>query len=207
MGDLDSSIKDSYKSISGLSTGQFRDNGSKFLAFAYPVESEDQVRDIVRSLKKEYYDARHHCYAYRIGYDGSSWRANDDGEPSSSAGRPILGQLLSRELSDVLVVVVRYFGGIKLGIPGLIRAYKESTAAALDSAEIVEKIACCAYGMDFDYLAMNDVMKLVKDMSLQVVSQQFDLRCSMVVRVRLSAEKVFVEAAGDIGGLSVERRP
>ena len=134
-------IKDSYKSIAAEARGLFKDNGSKFIAHAYPVETEEEVKEIVAALKKEYYDARHHVYAYRLGYMGDKFRANDDGEPSGSSGRPVLGQIDSNGLSDILVVVVRYFGGIKLGIPGLIRAYKTSTADAIANAQIVEKIA------------------------------------------------------------------
>ena len=129
-------IKDAYKSISARSEGLFKDNGSRFIALAYPVETVSEIKEIVDGLKKEYHDARHHCYAYRLGHEGKIFRANDDGEPSGSAGRPILGQIDSVGLSDILVVVVRYFGGIKLGIPGLIRAYKTSTSDALEKAEI-----------------------------------------------------------------------
>ena len=151
-------IQDSYKSIAAASKGLFKDNGSRFIAHAYPVETEEEVKEIVASLKKEYYDARHHVYAYRLGYKGDKFRANDDGEPSGSSGRPVLGQIDSFGLSDILVVVVRYFGGIKLGIPGLIRAYKTSTADALENAQIVEKIASKMYRVHFGYLNMNDVM-------------------------------------------------
>ena len=157
-------IQDSYRSIAAPATGLFKDNGSKFIAHAYPVETEEQVKDIVAALKKEYYDARHHVYAYRLGYKGDRFRANDDGEPSGSSGRPVLGQIDSNGLSDILVVVVRYFGGIKLGIPGLIRAYKTSTADAIANAEIVEKIASRMYRIHFGYMSMNDVMKVMKDM-------------------------------------------
>ena len=160
-------IPDTYRSISGESEGLFKDNGSRFIAKAYPVESEEEVKMIVGSLKKEYHDARHHCYAYRLGYRGDVFRANDDGEPSSSAGRPILGQIDSNCLSDILVVVIRYFGGIKLGIPGLIRAYKTSTADAISNAVIITKVAMKRYRLRFGYLAMNSVMKMVKDMSLE----------------------------------------
>ena len=134
-------IQDAYKSVAALSQGLFKDNGSRFIAFLYPVETEDEVRTIVASLRKEYHDARHHCYAYRLGYKGDVFRASDDGEPSGSAGRPILGQIDSAGLSDVLIVVVRYFGGIKLGIPGLIRAYKTSSADAIANADVVETVA------------------------------------------------------------------
>ena len=182
---------DAYRSIAARSEGLFKDNGSRFIAFAYPVETEEEVKEIVASLKKEYHDARHHCYAYRLGYKGDRFRANDDGEPSGSAGRPILGQIDSLGLSDVLVVVVRYFGGIKLGIPGLIRAYKTSTADALSQAEVIDKVAGNTFRVTFDYLSMNGVMKVLKDMGLNPSKQDFGLACSLEVRVRLSMEEDF----------------
>lgn len=198
-------IKDTYSSIASRSDGLFKDNGSRFIAQAYPVGSEEQVKDIVDRIKKEYHDARHHCYAYRIGLDGSVWRANDDGEPSGSAGRPILGQIDSAGLSDVLVVVIRYFGGIKLGIPGLIRAYKTSTADALANATVVEKVAGNDYRVTFPYLSMNPVMKVVKDLSLPQRDQSFAEECSMVLRVRLSQEADFLERISGIDGLDAVR--
>ena len=182
---------DAYRSIAARSEGLFKDNGSRFIALAFPVETEDQVREIVASLRKEYHDARHHCYAYRLGYRGDRFRANDDGEPSGSAGRPILGQIDSMGLSDVLVVVVRYFGGIKLGIPGLIRAYRTSTADALGRAEIVGKVAGKRFRLTFDYLSMNGVMKVLKDLGLSPAGQDFGLQCSLEVRVRLALEEDF----------------
>lgn len=190
---------DTYKSVSGRSEGLFKDNGSRFLAFAYPVETEEEVKEIVSSLRKEYHDARHHCYAYRLGLDGSVWRASDDGEPAGSSGRPILGQIDSAGLSDVLVVVVRYFGGIKLGIPGLIRAYKTSTADALEHAEIVEKIAGRWYDLRFPYDALPQIMKMVKDMDLPSRDQSFEMECSMKVRVRLGIEENFLERIEKLG--------
>ena len=193
-------ILDTYKSIAAPSEGLFKDNGSRFIALAYPVETEEEGKAIVDSLKKNYHDARHHCYAYRLGLDGSRFRANDDGEPSSSAGRPILGQIDSAGLSDILVVVVRYFGGIKLGIPGLIRAYKTSTADALSQAQVVEKVAGDNWSLEFDYLSMNAVMKVVKDLSLPQRSQDFGEVCRMEVRVRLSAEADFRTRMSDIKG-------
>ena len=195
---------DTFKSIAAPSEGLFKDNGSRFIALAYPVESEAQVKEIVSSLKKEYHDARHHCYAYRLGHRGDIFRANDDGEPSGSAGRPILGQIDSAGLSDVLVVVVRYFGGIKLGIPGLIRAYKTSTSDALASARVIEKTACRNFRLRFAYLSMNDAMKLVKDLSLAVTAQDFGLECVLDLRVRLDSVDDFLERAGNIEGSSVE---
>lgn len=196
--------QDSYKSISAPSKGLFKDNGSKFIAHAYPVETELEVKDIVASLKKEYHDARHHCYAYRLGYKGDVFRANDDGEPSSSAGRPILGQIDSCGLSDVLIVVVRYFGGIKLGIPGLIRAYRTSSADALANAEVVEKIASSRFRISFGYLCMNEVMKVVKDMGLPVLGQDFGMSCTADVSVRLALVDSFRERISKIGGCSLD---
>ena len=186
-------IIDTFFSISSPSEGLFKDNGSRFIALAYPVETEEEIKGIIDSLKKEYHDARHHCYAYRLGLDGAKFRANDDGEPSGSAGRQILGQLDSAGLSDILVVVVRYFGGIKLGIPGLIRAYRTSTADALSKAEVVEKVAGKNYRLTFDYLAMNDVMKVLKDLNIPQSNQDFGTSCSIDVRVRLSQEKDFLD--------------
>lgn len=179
-------IKDTYRSIASPSEGLFKDNGSRFIALAYPVETLEQVREIIDSLKREYHDARHHCFAYRIGLEGSVFRSSDDGEPSGSAGRQILGQIDSACLSDILVVVVRYFGGIKLGIPGLIRAYKTSTADALANASVIEKIAGKNYRLTFDYVEMNNVMKVLKDLNLPQKNQTFDNQCSIDVRVRLS---------------------
>lgn len=186
-------LNDTYRSIKKASEGLFKDNGSRFIAMAYPVESEAEVKEIVASLKKEYHDARHHCYAYRIGLKGDVWRANDDGEPSGSAGRPILGQIDSAGLSDILVVVVRYFGGIKLGIPGLIRAYKSSTADALEAAEVVEKIAGEWMRLDFPYDKLPSVMKTVKDMELPQRNQSFEMECSMELFVRLAQKDDFLE--------------
>ena len=182
---------DEYRSIAAPAEGLFKDNGSRFIALAYPVESEESVKEIVAGLRKEYHDARHHCYAYRRGHDGAVFRSSDDGEPSGSAGRPILGQIDSAGLSDILVVVVRYFGGIKLGIPGLIRAYKSSTADALANATVVEKTAGTVYRISFDYLSMNAVQKVLKDMNLPQSSQEFSQSCSLVTRVRLTEDDAF----------------
>ena len=185
-------IKDTYRSIARRSEGLFKDNGSRFIALAYPVETEEQVKEIVGTLKKEYHDARHHCYAYRLGLDGEKFRANDDGEPSGSAGRPILGQIDSLGLSDILLVVVRYFGGIKLGIPGLIRAYKSSSADALANAEIVEKIAGKQFRISFDYLEMNSVKKVLKELGIPTFDEEYSQQCSLRARVRLSSEEEFL---------------
>ena len=192
---------DSYRSIEAPSEGLFKDNGSRFLALAFPVTSEEEVKEIVSRLRKQYYDARHHCYAYRIGYKGDIWRASDDGEPSGSAGRPILGQIDSASLSDILVVVVRWFGGIKLGIPGLIRAYKSSTADALANTTIVEKLAERRFRISFGYLSMNAVMKVLKDMGLPQEGQEFGETCSLVTHVRLSKVDSFIEKLDNLAEL------
>lgn len=184
-------ISDTYHSIAAPSKGIYKELGSKFLAFAYPVETEEAAKKILEEVRKEYFDARHHCYAWRLGRTGEPYRMNDDGEPSSTAGRPIHGQLLSNELSDILVVVVRYFGGTKLGVPGLIRAYKSATQDAIANAEIIEKVAGETLTVTFDYLQMNDVMKVLKDMDITPLNQQFDLRCTLTARVRLSRIEEF----------------
>lgn len=195
---------DTYKSVSGRSEGLFKDNGSRFIALAYPVETEAEVREIVSSLRREYHDARHHCYAYRLGLDGGIFRSSDDGEPSGSAGRPILGQIDSAGLSDVLVVVVRYFGGIKLGIPGLIRAYRTSSADALAAATVVEKIAGSWYRIEFDWSLMPAAMKIVKDLELPQRAQDFGTSCSMEVRVRQKLEQDFLEKTDKSGIFNVK---
>ena len=192
------SRSDCYKSIGAPSKGIFKDKGSKFLSFAFPVESEDEIKAIVSSIKKEYFDARHHCYAYRLGRLGDRWRANDDGEPSSTAGKPILGQLVSNDLSDVLIVVVRYFGGILLGTPGLINAYKSAAADAIAAATIIEKIATVRYSVSFDYSQMNAVMKCLKDLHLPVENPSYGDQCTLETAVRLTAEAAFTESMNKI---------
>lgn len=187
------SASDCYKSIGEKSEGLYKDLGSKFLAFAFPVETEVQAKEIIASVRKEYFDARHHCFAYRIGPEGEKWRVNDDGEPSSTAGRPIFGQLLSAGLSDILIVVVRYFGGTKLGVPGLIKAYKTAAQDAIARARIVEKQAQERFSVRFGYERMNDVMKILKEMGLTPERQSFDLECTLDVNVRLSLVKDFEE--------------
>lgn len=192
---------DQYRSIGGVSEGVYKESGSRFLAFAYPVESEEEARALLQEKRKEYYDARHHCLAFRIGYKGDVWRASDDGEPSGSAGKPILGQIDSAGLSDIAVIVVRYFGGIKLGIPGLIRAYKTATADALSKAQIITKTAAKRYNVEFDYLQMNSVMKVLKEMNLSPRAQDFGENCSLEVAVRLSSVPIFKEKLEKIAKL------
>lgn len=190
---------DTYKSIAEPSEGLFKDNGSRFIALAYPVETEEEVKTLVDAARKEYHDARHHCYAYRIGLKGDKWRANDDGEPSGSAGRPILGQIDSAGLSDILIIVVRYFGGIKLGIPGLIRAYKTSSADAIGAARVCEKIAGEWLRLEFGYEQLPPVMKILKDLDLPQRAQNFGTDCSVEVRVRQNLKQDFLERMEKLG--------
>ncbi|MBR3743509.1 MAG: YigZ family protein [Bacteroidales bacterium] len=189
---------DCYKSIAAPSKGIFKDKGSKFLAFAYPVESEEEAKAIISTLKREYFDARHHCYAWRLGLLGDRWRANDDGEPSSTAGKPILGQIISNGLSDILIVVVRYFGGTLLGTSGLINAYKSASADAIAAAKVAEKIATARYRISFDYAQMNAVMKCLKDFRLAVELPSFGDECTLETSVPLSSEAIFTESMNKI---------
>lgn len=197
-------IVDTYSSIAAPAEGLYKELGSRFIAKAWPVESEERVKEIVDAVRKEYHDARHHCYAYRLGLDGARYRAVDDGEPSSSAGRPILGQIDSLGLSDVLVVVIRYFGGIKLGVPGLIRAYKTAARDALDSAQIISKTATRVCRLTFGYTLTNEVMRLVKDMGLSVGKQQWGEPCTMEVGVRLGSVEAFVRKLSQIPAVKFE---
>lgn len=177
---------DTFLTIKNPSEGEYKEKGSKFLAFAFQVRTEDEVKERLDELRKKYYDARHHCYAYQLGQNSELWRANDDGEPNHSAGTPILNQLKSFNLTDILVVVIRYFGGTKLGVSGLINAYKTATEEALQNAEIEEKIITKIVSFSFDYLGMNDVMKLIKDYELEIVEQEFTNTCQMKLSVRLA---------------------
>ncbi len=168
----------------------YKEKGSKFLSFAIPVQSVDQIKDILQTYRAEYFDARHVCYAYVLGSERDQFRANDDGEPSGTAGKPILGQLNSNELTDVLVIVIRYFGGVLLGTGGLITAYKEATIDAINNSVIEEKIVKTEITIRFDYLAMNDVMGFCKQMNAQISDQQFDNECTITILIPKSEEKI-----------------
>lgn len=174
---------DDYLSIGAPSEGLYKDNGSRFISFAYPCNSSDKAEELVKALRKEYYDATHHCYAYRIGKDGQTWRANDDGEPSSTAGRPILGEIMSRNLSDILVVVVRYFGGIKLGVPGLIKAYRSATQAALDKASTTVKTATQPMHITFPYASTDKVLKELRKRNIETSDKVFETECSLTAHI------------------------
>jgi len=184
---------DSYKTIQNISEGIYKEKGSKFIAYAFPVSSEEEIKEQIDKLKKEYYDARHHCYAYMLGADKKNFRANDDGEPSSTAGKPILGQILSYELTNILIVVVRYFGGTKLGVSGLIHAYKTAAIDAILNAEIIEKTVNDIYDIHFDYLVMNDVMRIIKEEHPLQIDQDFNLTCRITLSIRQSEVEKIIE--------------
>ena len=181
-------MEDSYKTISEkiIGEGYITEKRSKFLAYAHHVESVDEVKAIVAQYRKKYFDARHVCWAYMLGADRSEFRANDDGEPSSTAGKPILGQINSRELTNILVVVIRYFGGVLLGTSGLIVAYKAAAADALDHAEEETRLVEEEVSYSFTYVMMNDVMRIIKDMQPRIVSQTFDNTCEIKLSIRKS---------------------
>lgn len=182
-------IQDSFLTISKSSEGFYKEKGSKFMAFAFPVISEEEVKEKLASLRKEYYDARHHCYAYVYGNEGEYVRANDDGEPNHSAGDPILGQIKSNNLTNTLIVVIRYFGGTKLGVSGLINAYKTATSEAIQANTIVKKNITSFFQFLFSYDEMNAVMKLVKELDLKINAQGFDDGCTLDVEVIISTVK------------------
>ena len=189
---------DTYKTIAAPSEGLYKEKGSKFLAFAYPVHSIDEVKVHLEQLRKDYFDPRHHCYAYILGPRKDAFRANDDGEPSGTGGRPIHGQLLSADLTDTLIVVVRYFGGILLGASGLANAYKTAARDAIEHATIIEKTIDCRYRLGFAYETMNDVMRILKDYDLKPENQNYDMKCSLEVSVRQSLSVRFYD---DVAGL------
>ncbi|MBO4215773.1 MAG: YigZ family protein [Bacteroidaceae bacterium] len=178
---------DTYRTIKALAEGAYSEKRSKFLAFAMPVRSVEEVKQLVSEYQKKYYDARHVCYAYMLGAERLEFRANDNGEPSGTAGKPILGQINSNELTDILIIVVRYFGGVKLGTSGLIVAYRLAAAEAIAAAEIIEKTVDKDVTFFFEYPFMNDVMRIVKEENPQIVKQDFDNSCSMTLRIRKDA--------------------
>lgn len=178
--------EDTYKTITGLAEGIFTEKRSKFIAIALPVRTVDEVKAHLEVYQKKYYDARHVCYAYMLGHERKEFRANDNGEPSGTAGKPILGQINSNELTDILIIVVRYFGGIKLGTSGLIVAYKAAAAEAIAAAEIIEKTVDEEVTFWFEYPFMNDVMRIVKEEEPEIVRQGYDMDCSMTLRIRQS---------------------
>ncbi len=197
-------FSDEYKTIEGISEGVFRDKGSKFIAKAYPVSSEKDVKLHLEQLKKQYYDATHHCYAYMLGFDKTAYRSNDDGEPSGTAGKPILGQILSNDLTNILIVVIRYYGGVKLGVPGLINAYKMSSADSIQHAKVVTRIVKEVYEIEFPYERMKDVMKIIKDELLEVINNDFGMKCVIEVAIRYTKSEQVIARFNKLNNLSIK---
>ena len=197
-------FEDTYKTITGSAEGLFKDKGSKFFAYAYPIEDESEVKDLVDQLKKEHFKAVHHCYAYRLGQDRTNFRVNDDGEPSGSAGKPILNVLLSKDITNILVVVVRYFGGTLLGIPGLINAYKTATALALQLSPIIKKPIEIPYELNFDYHQMNEVMMLVKHYNCSVVEQTAQLFIQLHIGIPKNRLDEVLEKLGALRDVTIK---
>ena len=195
---------DTYKTISAPAEGLYKEKGSKFLAFAYPVRTIDEVKAHLEQLRKDYFDARHHCYAYILGPRKDAFRANDDGEPSGTGGRPIHGQLLSADLTDTLIVVVRYFGGILLGASGLANAYKTAARDAIDHATIIEKTIDCRYRLGFAYETMNDVMRILKDYDLKPENSNYNLDCTLEVSVRQSLSVRFYDDVAELRTVKID---
>lgn len=194
------SVKDTYKTFSSRSEGLIKEKGSKFIAHGFPVYNEKDIKEALDKTKKEFYDARHHCYAWRLGANGEPFRANDDGEPSYSAGKPILSQLLKFELSNALIIVVRYFGGVKLGVGGLISAYRSASEDCINNAMIIEKEITNDIAIQFNYSNMNDAMMLVKKLDLNVVDRNFQVLCEMTIRAKLNdTEQIKKEIDGVFG--------
>ncbi len=175
---------DRYKTINVISEGLFKARGSRFISYAIPVKKEKEVKKYLDNLQNKHHDARHLCFAYQLGFYKSIYRISDGGEPSGTAGKQIFGQIRSKDLTNILIVVVRYFGGIKLGIPGLINAFRTASKNALDNAEIITKIVSDVYEISYDYAAMNDVMKVIKDNKIKQLSHKFELDCKITFLVR-----------------------
>lgn len=194
---------DTYRIIESPVEGLFKDRGSKFIAKIYPIENEHDIKEVLENLRSEYYDARHHCYAYILGPDKSNWRANDDGEPSGSAGKPIYGQLLSYDLTNILAVVIRYFGGTKLGIPGLINAYREAVKDALSQATILEKTVNETFLLKFDYPVMDLVMRTIKEKNYSIISTKFEMSCEIRIEVRKAESTEAFEYFKGIYGVEI----
>jgi uncharacterized YigZ family protein len=195
---------DSFLTFAGTSQGMLKERGSKFLYFGFGVRSEEEIRSHLLSLRKIYFDATHHCYAWALGLDGSTFRANDDGEPNHSAGDPILGQIRSNQLTNVLIVVVRYFGGTKLGVGGLIQAYKAAAALAIEENLIVEEWVKVIIEIRFPYPVMNEVMKVVKSHNLEILAQEMELECKFSLSIRAGLAEQLLGKLTEIEGLAIK---
>ena len=192
-----------YKTLKAPCEGLYKEKMSKFISFAIPIESSDEAKELIKKYSKEYYDARHVCWAYMLGADRKDFLSNDNGEPSGTAGKPILGQINSFEITNVLIVVIRYFGGIKLGTSGLIVAYREAAAEAIRNGEIIECHVQSEICFTFPYLAMNDVMKVIKNEDVKIISQEFDNLCTMTLQSRADFAENITKKLADISGTSI----
>jgi uncharacterized YigZ family protein len=199
-------MEDVYQTIEKESHGYFKDKGSKFYAYAFPVQNEDEVKEILARLRKEHHSARHHCYAWRLGTEYLSFRANDDGEPSSTAGKPILGQLQSFNLTNILIVVIRYFGGTLLGVSGLINAYRNAAADALKNAGIKQKLIEREVILDFTYNQLAEVMNVIKQENLTIIKTQFEEKCYLNFSVRKSEYEKVKQLFSNIYGVSIKNK-
>ena len=197
------SVKEFYYTISQPAFAEFKDRGSRFLAYAYPIQSTEEFKNYLQQLKKEHPKAVHHCFAYRVGLDANNFRSSDDGEPSGTAGKPILGQIDSKELTNVLVVVVRYFGGTLLGVPGLINAYKTATTMTLQLTPVVRKAVKINYVLHFDYTQVNEVMMLIKKYNCTVIEQEAQLFCNMKVGVPVNRQEEFLYKVNELKGVEI----
>ena len=196
-------MADTYLTLDSPSEAIFREKMSKFLAFAHPATTVEEAKAVIATYQKKYFDARHVCWAYMLGFERTNFQSNDNGEPSGTAGKPILGQINSFNLTDVVIVVVRYFGGIKLGTSGLIAAYREAARLAIEEGSIVERKVMKQITYTFPYLAMNDVMRLIKQVQPDILAQQFDNACSMTIAVRADDHGDIVARLSDIDGVSI----
>ena len=192
---------DTYLTIKSFSEGLYKEKGSRFISLAYPVADQEEIKGILSQVKKEHHSARHHCFAWMLGHERSNYRVNDDGEPSGSAGKPILGQINAFQVTNILIIVVRYFGGKLLGVSGLINAYRTAADSALGNAEITDHVICDQYEISFPYLAINDVMKIIKEEDINQSEHFFDLECRMTVSFRSSSGEKILGRLSRIKGL------
>ena len=196
---------DVYQTIQQTAVAEFKDRGSRFIAYAYPIQTVNEFKDLLQVLKKEHPKAVHHCFAYRIGTDGNNYRVSDDGEPSGTAGKPILGQIDSKALTNVLIVVVRYFGGSLLGVPGLINAYKSAAAMALQLVPFIQKPVTTRWQINFDYTRMNDIMRWIKAFNCEVVAQEMQLFCSITTDIPVNRVAEIKQLLQDMPGVDIKQ--
>jgi uncharacterized YigZ family protein len=193
---------DIYKTIASTSQGIYKEKGSRFVSIAIPISGQEEIKPIIDRIKKDHHEARHHCYAYMIGYERNIWRVNDDGEPSGTAGRPILGQINSFGLTNIIIVVSRYFGGTLLGVSGLLNAYRSAAESALKNAELTEKTVNEYFEISYPYISMNDVMRILKEENIGQSEQSFDIECRIIINFRVSVKEKVLSRLARIDGLN-----